>query len=185
MTNLKIEKGQIFTEFQSYKVLEAQGNKVTVENENGDKIGLPTQYVEQLLFSADYFETEEKLTMTELAEKFTSSSRIAMSVAFYKANKKKTQKAVKAEKEAWAKEVVELFNEKGKSAVEEYASKPVLDYIPGELRVMKGYHYGTMNELGRINFIDRECTDAHNIRQVDPRTIQYLIVNKVKYSLKK
>ena len=32
---------------------------------------------------------------------------------------------------------------------------PVSKIIPGELRVMKGRHYGGMNDLGRIDFINK------------------------------
>ena len=55
---------------------------------------------------------------------------------------------------------------------------------------MKGRHYGNIDDLGRIHFIDMEVEKGDNpdydgrSRQVDPRTIQYLIVNNVKYTLK-
>jgi len=32
--------------------------------------------------------------------------------------------------------------------------------------------------------VDMEVTSGHNQRQVDPRTIQFVIVNNVKYILK-
>ena len=51
---------------------------------------------------------------------------------------------------------------------------------------MKGRHHGHVDELGRVHFVDMEIKGpiASKMRQVDPRTIQFLIIDKVKYSLK-
>jgi hypothetical protein len=73
--------------------------------------------------------------------------------------------------------------------VQEFIDNPITDTIPGELRIMKGRHYGNMDDLGRIQFIDMEAdrgTSEHDgrNRQVDPRTIQSITVNGVKYNLK-
>ena len=79
----------------------------------------------------------------------------------------------------------------GASAIEKYAMEPVLPYTPGENRAMKGRHYGNVDEFGRIQFIDMEETKGTNpeydarLRQVDPRTLRALIINKVKYTKKK
>ena len=48
---------------------------------------------------------------------------------------------------------------------------------------MKGRHNGEMNNLGRIGFIDMEDTKGF-LKQVDPRTIEYVIVDDIKYTLK-
>ena len=48
---------------------------------------------------------------------------------------------------------------------------------------MKGVSLGTLNSLGRIEFMDME--DKLSVpKQVDPRTIEYVILDKVKYELK-
>lgn len=75
------------------------------------------------------------------------------------------------------------FLNRGKIAIEEALKNPVTDTIAGDLRVMRGRHYGEIEETtGRVSFFDME---ANAPRQVDPRTIQSLIVNDIKYTIKK
>jgi len=185
-----LNPGAVLSELSFYRVKEVRGKEVILLDDRDNEITLNDKYVEQLLSSADYFSKEEKKTKTELAELFIKSSRVAMTVAFFKADQNKTKKAIAEETAKWTKEVKEAFLNKGESALAEFASKPVLDYVPGGLRVMKGRHYGDIDDLGRVHFVDMEIqnkpgtsTDAR-MRLVDPRTIQYLIVGGVKYSLK-
>ena len=121
--------------------------------------------------------------MTQLSELLLANPRMAISVAFYKKDKPKTKKQYKLDLEAQSKAVGENFMKRGSIAIEEALKNPVLPYIKGELRVMKGYHFGELNELGRINFIDME-TPTFIQKQIDPRTIQWCIINEVKYVLK-
>lgn len=60
----------------------------------------------------------------------------------------------------------------------------------GEERTMKGRHYGATDPGGRYHFVDMEQEndsskdyDTRN-RLVDPRTLNWLIVNGVKYQVK-
>lgn len=178
-----LKPGSILSENSFYTVKQVNSDNVLVADDNGNEITIGDKYVENILHSADIFEREEKKTMTELAEIFISSPRIAMSVAFYKKDNPKTKKVYEAE-------ILNRINEVQNAKVSdvprllrELIENPVSRVIPGEFRVMKGRHYGVMNDLGRIEFKDME--DASSVmKQVDPRTIQYLIVNKVKYNLK-
>lgn len=193
MAKRVLKAGEILSETSYYVVKETLKNGgVLALDEFGNEIELGSGYIEgDILASADYFETTEEKTATELAEIFENSSRIAMSVEFYKKDKPKTKTAIKKETEEWVANVKAEFMSNGGSAIEKYATKPVLDYIPGELRVMKGRHYGAVDAFGRIHFVDMEENKGTNpdydarLRQVDPRTLVSLTVNKVKYVLKK
>lgn len=193
MAKRKLKKGEILSETAFYVVKDILPNGgVLAIDEFENEIELGKGYVESdILVSADYFETEEEKTATELAEIFINSARIAMSVEFYKKDKPKTKTAIKKETAEWAEKVKAEFMANGASAIEKYAMEPVLPYIPGELRTMKGRHYGGVDEFGRVHFTDMEEDKGSNpdydarMRQVDPRTLVSVTVNKVKYTLKK
>ena len=152
-------------------------------------------YVKAVLNSADIFEKEEKKTMTELADLFINSPRIVMTVAFYKKDTAKTKKAYEAEKQAAIEKVQSASLANATALLADLIDNPISKVIPGDLRVMKGRHYGFVDDLGRIHFFDMELPkeikqnkagedyDTRK-REVDPRTIMYLIINGTKYSLK-
>lgn len=191
-----LSKGSILSETSFYIVQSVDNNgKVVVIDDNGHSINLSTKYVEQITVSADHFETEEKKSMTELAELFINSPRIAMTVAFLKKDVAKTQKAYNKEVSDAILTVQNAKVSEVEGLLKKLIEEPISKVIPGELRVMKGRHYGHIDELGRIHFVDMELPkeikqnkDGENYdtrkREVDPRTIQYLVINKVKYTLK-
>ncbi len=185
-----INTGSILSESSFYVVKSVNKDNVTVTDDLGNEINISNQYVERVLNPADVYTSEEKKTMTELAELFINSPRIAMTVAFFKKDVPKTKTALKAEKEAMVASFQNAKVSEIEGLVQRFIDNPITTVIPGELRIMKGRHYGEMDDLGRIQFVDMELgkgtrgTDAR-LRQVDTRSIQYLIVNKVKYILKK
>jgi len=74
--------------------------------------------------------------------------------------------------------------------VEKAFKATVKKALEGEERTAVGRHFGVTNEFGRVPFIDMDKEkgdkpdwDARNI-QVDPRTINWLIVKGIKYKLK-
>jgi len=185
-----IQTGSILSETSFFVVKSVNKNDVTLTDDFGNELNISNDYVEKILSPADIFTSEEKKTMTELAELFINSPRIAMTVAFYKKDVPKTKTALKAEKEAMVTSFQNAKVSEIEGLVQRFIDNPITTVIPGELRIMKGRHYGEMDDLGRIQFVDMEiakgsgATDAR-LRQVDTRSIQYLIVNKVKYILKK
>ena len=185
-----LKKGSILSESSFFVVKEVKPAGVVVTDEQGNEITIGDKYVEKVLNCADYFESEEKKTVTELAEIFISSPRIAMTIAFYKKDTPKTKKAYEAEKASKVTEIQNASLATAAKLIEDLIENPISKVIPGELRIMKGRHYSHIDELGRIHFIDMELPkeagkdyDTRK-REVDPRTIQWLIVNKVKYTLK-
>lgn len=188
-----MKKGEVLSEISFYVVDKVLPNgSIEVIDDYGNEITLGKEYVESgLLSSAEGFTSTEEKTATELAEIFLQNQRVAMSVEFYKKDTPKTKTQMKKEVSEWTEKVRTEFMNKGISAIEKYATEPVLPYTPGELRVMKGRHYGTPDEFGRVHFIDMEQVKGNNpahdarTRQVDPRTLVSVIVNGVKYVLKK
>ena len=186
-----LKKDFILSETSFYKVVEVSDSVCTLVDDNGNVVDVSKGYIEKIMNSAELFENEEFRTMTELADLFINMPRIAMTVAFYKKDTEKTKKAYNAE----VKEVIEKVQNAKVSEVEgllkALIENPISKVIPGELRVMKGRHYGSIDDLGRVQFIDMEKVKDSDkdydtrLRQVDPRTIQYIIVGGVKYSLKK
>lgn len=180
----KLEVGNVLSETQYYTVEKIKGNNIQLGMDGGESIIVEKGYVEAFLSSANQFKSTEKKTKTELAELFINSPRIAMTVCFFKQDKPKTKKKYKEELAAQAEVVKNDFLNNGISAIETALANPIKDYTPGELRAMIGRHYGVVDDLGRVTFVDMEIKSGMNTRQVDPRTIQYIIVDDVKYELK-
>ena len=187
-----ISVGTILSETSFYVVqsINPTNGMVDVKDDYGHEIGLSPKYAQEICVSADLWLTEEKKSMTELAELFISSPRIAMTVSYITKATEKTKKDYEHEKRAKIDQILNATLSTTPSLLEELIENPISKWTPGHLRVMKGRHYGHVDELGRIHFIDMELQrdpskdyDTRS-RQVDPRTIQWLIINKVKYTLK-
>lgn len=162
----------------------SQGFITVLDTATKTEVEIGKEYAESMLKSADLFSKVESMNKTQLADLLLSSSRIAMSVAYYKMDKNKTQKAYKAEKAAAIEAIKNASLANVAQLVEELIENPITKTIAGDFRVMKGYHLGHMNDLGRLDFFDME--DKKSLfKQVDPRSIQYIIVDDVKYELKK
>ncbi len=180
----KLIIGEILSETNYFIVEKIVGKEVQLKV--GDKsVVLNEGYVNNYLNSAEQFEKEEKKTKTELAELFINSPRIAMTVAFYKQDTSKTKKAFDAEKLAKIEEIRNARVSNVEKLLNDLIENPITKTIPGELRIMKGRHYGVIDDLGRVQFTDMEVTTGSQERQVDTRSITYLIINNVKYNLSK
>jgi hypothetical protein len=188
MSKLKsLKVNSVLSENSYFKVLSINKDNVTVIDTNGIKSNISNDYVEQILDSADYFTKEEKKTKTELADLLINNPRVAMTVAFYKQDTPKTAKAYKAEKDAKINQIINASLGNTQKLLEELVDNPILKYVPGALRVIKGFHRSSdVDELGRITFIDMELDGEIDSRKrlIDTRTIQSIIFNNVKYNLK-
>lgn len=190
-TAVVLGPGSILSEASFYVVQKIVGDKVIVHDDFGHEITLSQRYVNEITVNADAYTSEEKKSMTELGEIFVNSPRIAMTVAYITKGTEKTKKEYDAEKKAKIDEIVNATLKNTPALLSDLIDNPITREIPGKLRVMKGRHYGNQEtSTGRVHFIDMELkkdpTKDYDTRtrQVDPRTIQWLIVNKVKYTLK-
>lgn len=185
-----LKKDDILSETSYFKVVNTTPHNVEMIDDNGTSITIGNQYVNDILISADQFTDTVKMTKTELAELFIASPRIAMTVCFRKQDKEKGKRIFAQEKKDKIIEIQNARVSEVENLLSELLDNPISNIIPGEIRVMKGRHYGNPNELGRVQFVDMEQVkdDSKDYetrsRQVDPRTINYLIINKIKYVLK-
>lgn len=176
----KLAPGKILSESQFYTTVKVVGNKVQLANDHGENIVVDSGYVEKCLNSADQYDKTETLTRTELAAKFIASSAVALTVNFNK--QVKEVDVVKEIQEAYESSTPKEFTTKLK--------KSVKTALEGVERTMVGRHYGHVNEFGRVSFIDMEEKKLEGkdydsrIRQVDPRSLNYLIVRGIKYIVK-
>lgn len=172
----KLVVGESLSETQFYKVEKIAGNQVQLVNENGDQIVVNDDYVNKALASASQFESTEKVTKTRLAEIFFENSRVAMTVMF---NKQVDPKKV-------SENVSSIYDQLGIGMTKQDFEKKIkaVMNIKGDERVMVGRHYGGIDVNGRVSFVDMNVTSGINTRLVDPRTLNYIIVNNVKYQVK-
>lgn len=181
-----LKVGEKLSETQFYSVVKIAGDKVQIKNDGGADIVVDKNYVENCLTSASQFTSEETITRTEAAAKFIASAGVGMTVNF------NTQ--VK-EKDA-IDQLGQIYPNKGGKMLSEadYKTKVkdiISSVITGKERTMVGRHYGSVNEFGRVSFVDMEITKDDTktdydsrTRQVDPRTINWMIIRDVKYKTK-
>ena len=176
-----LKPGQVLSETSFFKVEKIVGDQVQLGAENGESVILNKGYVDTFLSSGDQFLTEEKVTRTEMAEIMTNNVRVAMTVNFNK--QVKPEDIQKEIQEAYENSTPKEFSTKMKTAVKKGLS--------GEERTMVGRHYGTKDEFGRLHFtdmnVDRDMSKTYDnrARLVDPRTLNWMTVNGIKYMIKK
>jgi hypothetical protein len=175
-----LKQGDVLSEAAFYKVEKIVGDKVQLQMDSGESVILNQGYVDSFLTSADQFSKEEKVTKTELAELVSSNPRTVMTVNFFKQVKEiDVQKEIQ---EAYENSSPKEFTTKMKLAVKKG--------LAGEARTMIGRHYNTKDEFGRIHFTDMSInkdfskTYDTRARLFDPRTLNWAIINDVKYTVK-
>ena len=117
-------------------------------------------------------------------------------VCFKKADKAKTLKALKAEKEARIQSYVDQIErvksqKKGVATaaaaiVEDSIANPILAFEPGESRVLRGYKVQFTSRDGKYDCIDidLEIKGESAVRPVNINTIEWIVFNGVKYTVK-
>lgn len=176
----KLKVKEVLSETQYYVVQKISGNKVQLVNDQGENIVVDDKYVENCLLSASQFTTEKVVTKTEAAQIFLNSSGVAITVNF---NKQVKDTDV-------VKEIMDTYSSSTPKAFEAALKKAIKSALIGTERTMVGRHYGDLNELGRVQFIDMEEIKLagkeydSRLRQVDPRGINWIIVKNIKYTVK-
>lgn len=117
--------------------------------------------------SADVYATEEKLALTKVAEALNSANSKAFTVCF---NTKIDEKTA----------TDKLTNAKA----DDFKNPKALakDLLTGKETTIVGRLSNSDNKLGRSLVVDLM---QKGYRQVDHRTINWLIINNVKYTVKK
>lgn len=175
MTKFKdLKVGECLSESHFYHVEKIVGKEVELKNAAGESIVVDDKYVDSCIISASQFDKEEKITKTDAAALLISSANVAMTVSF---NKKVDEKQV-------IEETVTEVEGSSIANIRKAITKAIKKSINGEERIMVGHHSGTTNEFGRLGFTDMEVTTGHNLRQVDPRELNFMVIKGVKYVVK-
>lgn len=175
------QKGDVLSETTYYTVTEKNqfGVQVNVIQENtkgiehADPVFLPEDYINNYIKSSAFVNETKFVTPSELAKVLAENTRIAMKLCYKKKNQEKTKSQITSDLEECQRRVRE-----GEPLTD--LIHLALPYKEGEMRVIQGYHNGSTTEQGRIMFVENNTT----YRQVDPRTLQWIIVNGIKYQLK-
>ena len=163
--------GQNFSCISYLHVDNIEGDKITVKNHLGGAWFISKDLLVRDCWSADHFETEVKCSMTELSGILDCCRDTVFKVSF----KKKIDQS-HVEDVLSSMKMAELKNDA--------KLKPIIKgMIEGESCEITGHLIDVDNHLGRSVVVDLNAKAPHNIKQVDHRTIDYVILRNVKYSL--
>lgn len=168
----KFEAKQWFSQTAYLNVTEIAGNRVTVENSFGNLLYVSKDILEGM-YSADHFKKEVPVNMTALAELLHSVQDHIFTVEFRK------QPTEENAAELLEKTDAKTFKDPKKLA---QLSK---DLIAGQTVKMTCHLIQVENNLGRSLVIDLSSKSANKFRQIDHRSLDYIIFQNVKYVLKK
>ena len=124
------------------------------------------------MYSADQFTETKTVNMSEAAAILESVGDAVFTVCF---NKKADEATIADGLSKLS--VAELTDPKR-------LKKHIKSLTEGEERVLVGRLIDSEAKLGRSQVVDLEITKGHNIRQVDHRTIKYIIAKGVKSVVK-
>lgn len=173
----EIKVGDRLSEVQYYNVTAVSKDSITVANERGYKIEVTKGVVQEGMYSASQFTEEKKVTRTQLCELLENAGDTVFTVSFHKKVKEKdvSTEIIKA---------LAGVDSNDEKAIAKAIKASVKSAIEGQERILVGYLIQTEAKMGRSEVIDLEATGTHRIRLVDHRTIDWLILKNVKYSLK-
>lgn len=202
----EIQVGDVFSEESHYTVKSiGKDSIVFIHLESGKEVKLSISYVQGLLNTSDQFHETKEVTREDkkdgtpgirtIFESIKSSE--VFTVVFKKQDKPKTKKQINEEREAQREKAIELIDKaKGqrksmavayKTALEYIQDNPILDYVEGEERVLRGFKLQFVSRDGKYRCLDMDIertSKETGERLVNINTIEQLIYNGVKYIVK-
>jgi len=166
----QLKVGDRMSRLSYLQVLDVSYGAVSVRNEDGAEWTISNTIVENECYSANQFTSEKSVTRSELIDIFNS-----VGDAIYTVNFNKQPKLADA---------FDSVCNKGKLKSNATIKKELAKAMEGEERTLVGYTISREIPWGRSMVIDLETEDKNKIRQVDHRTINWLICKNVKYSVK-
>lgn len=178
---LILKPGDYLSETQYYQVVDSFGGSITVKNERGMKFNVSNSIVEEGMYSAHQYHVDQQVQVsrTELIEIFKNVKDTIFTVCF---NKQPDADIINT--------AIEGLN-KGRILPISEMKKAVKEAFKGEQRVLTGYLIATETGFGRSMVIDLALERGDNpnwdarIRQVDHRSLNWLIYKNTKYTVKK
>jgi hypothetical protein len=178
-TNKKqLRPGSKLSRISFMTVKQMDMNGCEVENEDGFKWWISKNIVEEECYSVDFTDTQ-KVSKTALAELLMGARDAIVMVQF---NKQPTPKTIREQLSSLA--MMPVLS----------ANKELGKLLKGESRNMIGYVVGSEPVLGRTMMIDLELPKDiqltadgeydNRLRQVDHRTLNWVVYKNVKYVCK-
>lgn len=178
------KKGDKLSYTQFFIIEGVNSDSIHVKDESGRSIVVQGEELINEMSSSSLINETRKVSRSEAVEIFKSFPKTAMTVNFN----------LKVKAEDVVKELKALYPNKGKivskTDYDKQIAQSVKDALEGKERTMVGRHYGSFDDFGRVTFIDmdlpKDTSKSYDTRtrQVDPRTINWLVVNGVKYEVK-
>lgn len=163
----QVKVGSFYSRHSFGVVTRVQRDRFALKNEDGFEWEVGRDILAQEFSFSDQYAKTEEVSRTRALEILAENIRTAVTVNFHK--------------KADAKEIAaELAAGQGDLNKKQWAAK-VEAALLGEERTMVGYHYNTHNEHGRLEFIEH----GKGPRTIDPRTVNYIIVNQIRYVVTK
>ena len=176
----KLRQGDMLSETQYYEVRRVTPTDIDVINERGYEFSIGHGIVQEGIYSASQFVEEKLVTRTELIEIFSKVGDTVFEVGYNKQPKASD-----------INDAIEGSN-KGKILPIAEMKKNIKKAFEGEERVLVGYLISIETGFGRSMVIDLQADKSKStvdwdsrIRQVDHRTLKYLIHKNIKYTVKK
>ena len=167
----KLEPEQFFSCISYLKVSDIDGNKVTVTNQHGGGWLISKDILVRDMWSADHFNQVIKCGMTDLSEILETCGDTIFKVKF----KKKVD----------AKSIEEKLSSIKPASIkkDDLLKKLAKELVEGEECELVGHLIESDNNLGRSVIVDVKANAPNNVKQVDHRTIEWIIFKNVKYSI--
>lgn len=150
------------------KKVDPKEDFVRVVGEDGKDVRISKSIVEGY-DSSSQFDREEAVTRTQMVEHLAQARDSVFSVAF--------------QKQPTAKDVADAAATTDPKA----RAKKVREAMKGKRRVLQGYTVQQETGMGRTTVIDMDAGGVNKqarTRQIDHRTLEYLILRNVKYIIK-
>jgi hypothetical protein len=173
----KLRKGTKFSRISYGEIVGIYRREITVRNEAGTTWTISPDIVEDEFYTPDQFTEVKEVNRTEMVQAIVSNPRIVMRVTFKKKPDPKDLKSAVGQ-------LLDDVEAGGKRPGVRKLASILKEATEGQTRVMIGRHSGALDEFGRLQFTDMEVTKGHNLRQVDPRTVEEAIVAGIKFVLK-
>lgn len=182
-TNINTEKlavGDYLSEIQYYKVIKVNPKTVALIDDKGKESTVDKELIALGMHSASQYTSEKVVTRTEIKEILEQAGNNVFTVNFNKQVK---------DKEVKDKLLNAIKNEEGNplsyQEMEKALKKVSKHLMEGEERTLIGHLYSNEPQMGRTQVIDLEIPiGEYRVRQVDHRTINWLIIKNVKYIVK-
>jgi len=167
----KMQKGQFLSETCYYKVESFNKNEANIVDHKIYKITVTLNILDGMI-SATHFNQEVPMSMTALAEVLEQCKDDVFTCCFHK---KATVETVK-----------DIINNTNYSDLKHTnkVNSLVNDLLSGNLCTMTCHLVDVENNLGRSTVIDLNAPYGKQFRQIDHRSIEWIILKNVKYYLK-